>query len=184
MSVLKTRFLIPILILIFGLIVLFVFFNPFKQPQDNSLKEWVAYKSQNFEVKYPQSWKTETDKYSGGDSLIIKPAYLSNGNNYPSLLIESFSDSSRFKESQDIFQNLNFTKTDTVVDNNPAIKFTGTFPVKNIDGKYFNSPVRETLFFVKHFDSMYLIHYQYEGDSFNEQSESIFSSILSSLKFN
>lgn len=138
---------------------------------------WNIYKSQNYQIEYPVGWEKQISEYAGGNSLVIKPNYLTGENNFPALLIEYFSDNSKFSEAQNIYLNLNFNKVDAVIDNNSAVKLTGTIPVNNIF-------VRKTLLFVKHSDSMYLIAYQYEGEKINEQFESVFSSMLSTFKFN
>ncbi|MDP3987854.1 MAG: hypothetical protein Q8P80_01780 [Candidatus Levybacteria bacterium] len=144
---------------------------------------WKIYQTDQFEISHPSDWKVEKFSTVNGEvTTRIKPNYLSNDEYYPSIDI-SVESSSRGAELKKFYEDLWFKKSQFLLNNQTAVKYESTSPVKQVGKQEIKSPVQEIEIFIESVQNkVYYIEYKYEGAKPDEKYEILFNRIIISFK--
>lgn len=141
------------------------------------------YQNSLFSIMYPSDWKVEEVVFPNGEkgtSFYPKKAILKS----PSMLIiESPGTANSMQQKQQNYKEIGFKSSNTLIDNNPAVKLSGTIPEQKESDKG-QDIIEATHIFVRKGDTDYLLKYMYTDKGINKEFEELFTQMIASFKFN
>ncbi len=162
---------LAVIIFIFVLLLLYFFLSNFNQ-----------YKSAHFTLK-TNDWVADVQNVTQGELIIFKPKGQSQTENYPNLTI-SYDPNPSLSVEEKItpFTSLGFVRSTTTLGGLTAIKLTGTFPYKVVNGNPIQSPVQETVILLEKGNVQYQIEYFYDGANVDLKQETVFTKMVDSVQ--
>ncbi|HSX40859.1 MAG TPA: hypothetical protein VLF68_04580 [Candidatus Saccharimonadales bacterium] len=135
-----------------------------------------VYKGQYVSVSYPSGWVKESGPVAGGGEFIsFKLQGVTAPPPYPRVTIQATPSHVASLSGQiNFYTQQNFVQTQTTIDKNPAVQFTGVIPL--------SEPVHETGIILQKGDIVYVIRTQFQGVKPLPETSGAFDLILKSIK--
>lgn len=157
-------------------------FEKIKQLIPSNAPALQSYRENSFAFMYPSDWKAEKLTMSEGEGAMLTLANAPEGSVYPSVIVTSISGSEKSIRAKGLLYNaLGYRYEKMFLSGAQAEKWSGTFPVKIVNGKEITSPVQETIALVTKYQRVYTIKFKYEGASKKEDMEQFILGFLPSL---
>jgi hypothetical protein len=146
--------------------------------------QWTTYSGETFTFQYPPDWKIQQYNIEGGGvALVVKPAVLPEGINYPQFVLQTQPMSASSMQAKTAFlEGFGMKRSEITVDGINAIQYKGTVPFKVVGSQTVNEPVQDTTTLVNDKGTLYVLKYEYEGTTPNESLDTYFNDFLLSFK--
>lgn len=146
------------------------------------------YKTKDYSIAVPFNWAPQAlNLQNGGNFTTFRPTSAPSGAKeyYPSVVIavEPIASSSSIINKTALYERFGMTTTTIFFQGTQAVKVSGTFPVKIVNGRSVRQPVQKTLIFFKKGDKIYTLKYYYEGYKLDPQYEQFFNQQLATFTF-
>lgn len=155
-----------------------------KSKQETGLLKWKTYDTALLSIDYAPDWFVEKGGIStGGEIIIIKPAALPEGINYPQLNIQIEPvKNANLNQKISLLKALGLTETGDNILGITAKKLSGTVPYKKVNNAVLKEPVQQTAYILIYKNQIITIKYSYEGPQLNNDIEGYFRDVISGIK--